>query len=121
MEKRVVIRSGRRILFIYPDEIDWVEADGNFVRIHSGTEIHLLRIPLTLLEEKLDPEFMRIHRSTIVNTNRIREVQHWLRGRYRVLMRDGTALIVSQAYRQKIDSLMQQPFVVKILSAHPTK
>jgi two-component system, LytTR family, response regulator len=121
MENRVVIRTGRRILFIYPDEIDWLEADGNFVRIHSGAETHLLRIPLSLLEQKLDSEFMRIHRSTIVNINRIREVQHWFRGRYRVLMRDGTALIVSQAYREKIDSLMQQPFVVKILSANPAE
>lgn len=119
MENRVVIRSGRRILFVYPDEIDWVEADGNLVKIHSGAETHLLRIPLSVLEQKLDPErFMRIHRSTIVNINRIREVQHWLRGRYRVLMRDGTALIVSQAYREKIDSLTNDPFVVKILSAN---
>ena len=119
MENRVVIRTGRRILFVYPDEIDWVEANGNLVKIHSGPETHLLRIPLRVLEEKLDPElFMRIHRSTIVNVNRIREVQHWLRGRYRVLMRDGTALIVSQAYRDKIDSLMNEPFVVKILSAN---
>lgn len=121
MENRVVIRTGRRILFIYPDEIDWVEADGNFVRIHSGPETHLLRIPLSLLEQKLESDFMRIHRSTIVNINRIREVQHWFRGRYRVLMRDGTALIVSQAYKEKIDSLMQQPSVVKILSANPAE
>jgi two-component system LytT family response regulator len=119
MENRVVIRTGRRILFVYPDEIDWVEADGNLVRIHSGAETHLLRIPLSLLEQKLDPDlFMRIHRSTIVNVNRIREVQHWFRGRYRVLMRDGTTLIVSQAYREKIDALMKEPFVVKILSAN---
>jgi two-component system LytT family response regulator len=119
MENRVVIRTGRRILFIYPNEIDWLEADGNFVKIHSGQETHLLRIPLSLLEQKLvSGDFMRIHRSTVVNINRIREVQHWFRGRYRILMRDGTALIVSQAYRERIDSLMQQPSVVRIFSAN---
>jgi two-component system LytT family response regulator len=100
---RLVVKSGGRLFFLRADEIDWVEAAGNYVRLHVGTGSHLLRETMTAIEGRLDPEkFFRIHRSRIVNMERIQELQPWLNGEYAVLLRTGTRLTLSRGYREKL-------------------
>ena len=82
---------------------DWVEAAGNYVRLHVGAESHLLRETMNSIETRLHPDtFFRIHRSRIVNMERIQELQPWLNGEYAVLLRTGTRLTLSRGYREKL-------------------
>ena len=100
---RLVVKSGGRLFFLRTDEIDWVEAAGNYVRLHVGPASHLLRETMNAIEWRLDPEkFFRIHRSRIVNMERIQELQPWLNGEYAVLLRTGTRLTLSRGYREKL-------------------
>jgi two-component system LytT family response regulator len=100
---RLVVKSGGRLFFLRTDEIDWVEAAGNYVRLHVGATSHLLRETMNAIEGRLDPEkFFRIHRSRIVNMERIQEMQPWLNGEYAVLLRTGTRLTLSRGYREKL-------------------
>ena len=100
---RLVVKSGGRLFFLRTDEIDWIEAAGNYVRLHVGTTSHLLRETMNAIEGRLDPEkFFRIHRSRIVNMERIQEMQPWLNGEYAVVLRTGTRLTLSRGYREKL-------------------
>jgi two-component system LytT family response regulator len=100
---RLVVKSGGRLFFLRTDEIDWIEAAGNYVRLHVGNTSHLLRETMNAIESRLDPEkFFRIHRSRIVNMERIQEMQPWLNGEYAVLLRTGTRLTLSRGYREKL-------------------
>jgi two-component system LytT family response regulator len=100
---RFVIRSAGRINFLRVEEIDWLEAAGNYVRIHVGRESHLIRETLQSVEGRLDPaKFLRIHRSTVVNCDRIKELQPLFHGDYVVRLRDGTELTLSRHYRKKL-------------------
>jgi hypothetical protein len=82
------------------DEIDWIEASGNYVRLHVGGESYLFRETMNAMEAKLDPgKFLRIHRSTLVNLDRIKEMQPWFSGEHGILLRDGTELRLSRGYR----------------------
>lgn len=94
---RLSIPGNGRISLVQTNDIDWIEADGNYVRIHTGNRQHELRETLSELEKKLDPAvFLRIHRSTIVNVRRIQEIQAWFHGYHRVLLADGTELRMSR-------------------------
>ena len=100
---RLVVKSGGRLFFLRTDEIDWIEAAGNYVRLHVGPVSHLLRETMNAIEGRLDPEkFFRIHRSRIVNMERIQEMQPWLNGEYAVVLRTGTRLTLSRGYREKL-------------------
>lgn len=100
---RLVIKSGGRIAFLRVDEIDWVEAADNYVRVHAGKEAHLIRETLQSLEKRLDPgKFLRIHRSSLVNLERIRELRPTFHGDYLVKLLDGTELTLSRNYREKL-------------------
>jgi len=89
----LAISKNGRVLFVATKDIDWVEAEGNYIRLHVGNREHEFRETLAGLEEKLNPsEFLRIHRSTIVNIQRIKEIQAWFHGHHRVLLEDGTEL-----------------------------
>src|SRR5687768_10814076 len=100
---RLVVKSGGRLFFLRTDEIDWIEAAGNYVRLHVGNTSHLLRETMNAIESRLDPEkFFRIHRSRIVNMERIQEMQPWLNGEYAVVLRTGTRLTLSRGYREKL-------------------
>src|SRR5688500_11009444 len=106
--ERLVVKSGGRLFFLRADEIDWVEAAGNYVRLHVGTTSHLLRETMNAIEGRLDPEkFFRIHRSRIVNMERIQELQPWLNGEYAVLLRTGTRLTLSRGYREKLQDRLR--------------
>jgi two-component system, LytTR family, response regulator len=99
---RLAIPKNGRIMFVATNDIDWIEAEGNYVRLHVGNREHEVRETLTELGEKLDPtEFLRIHRSTIVNIERIKEIQAWFHGHHRVLLENGTELRMSR-YQHEI-------------------
>ena len=101
---RFIIKSGGRVVFLRVEEIDWMSTVGNYVRLQVGRDSHLMRETMTGMESKLDPvSFMRIHRSTIVNLDRVKEVQPWAKGEYVVIMRDGTRLIMSRRYRERLN------------------
>ena len=100
--QRLMIKSSGRIYFIKADEVDWIGAEGNYVNLHVGREAHLLRETMSHLATKLDPEkFVRIHRSTIVNADRVKELQPLFSGDYVAILHDGTQLNLSRAYREK--------------------
>ncbi|HEY7462125.1 MAG TPA: LytTR family DNA-binding domain-containing protein [Gemmatimonadota bacterium] len=100
---RLPIRGDGRITFLATGDVDWIEAVGNYARIHSGRTSHLVRETMTALEAKLDPDtFLRIHRSTIVNLGRCRELRPLPHGEYEVLLENGTRVILSRRYRAKL-------------------
>jgi len=98
---RLAIPKNGRITFIATEDIDWIEAEGNYVRLHVGDREHGLRESLGELEKKLSSSsFLRIHRSTIVNIHRIKEIQPWFHGYHRVLLENGTELRMSRYQRE---------------------
>ena len=87
------------------DDIDWMEAADNYVCLHAGRETHVVRQTMSELESQLDPaRFLRVHRSAIVNLDRIRELQPWFRGDYRIILRDGTELTLTKNHREKMEA-----------------
>ena len=107
---RLVIKSGGHVFFLRTEEIDWIEAAGNYVRLHAGGEEHLLRETMNALEGRLDPQkFLRIHRSTIVNIERIQELHPWFKGEHVVILRGGTRLTLSRGFREKLQRLLGKP------------
>jgi two-component system LytT family response regulator len=104
--KRIMVKNAGRMFFVKTSDIEWIEASGNYVRLHAGSEAHLLRETMNGLEAKLDPDrFLRIHRSTMVNIERIKELQPWFHGDYVVILRDDRQLMMSAGYREKLDEL----------------
>jgi two-component system LytT family response regulator len=105
--ERFIIKTGGRVFFIKTDEIDWLEAEGKYVRLHTGKESHLLREAIGNIEARLDPKkFLRIHRSHIVNIERIKELEPWFHNEYRVILRDGTKLMMSRSCRKRLGELL---------------
>ena len=99
---RLVVKSGGRIFFVRTDEIDWIDAAGNYVRLHVKGEAYLFRETMTAMEARLDQSrFVRIHRSHIVNAERIKELQPD-NGDYTVVLRSGERLPLSRGYRDKL-------------------
>ena len=105
--ERLIVKSSGRVFFVRTEEIDWVEASGNYVKIHTKNEAHLLRESMKNMEAKLDPKiFVRIHRSAIVNIDRIKELEPWFHGEYIVIMRDGTRLTASRVFSDRLSALI---------------
>jgi two-component system LytT family response regulator len=105
--ERLVVRSGGRILILRVDDVDWIEAAANYVKLHVGPRVYLLRETMNRLEEKLDPaRFIRIHRSTIVRVDRIRELEPLFQGDYLVILHDGARLTSSRSYRDKLQEVL---------------
>jgi len=104
---RIAVKRDGRVNFVRVEDIDWVEADGDLVRVHAGKEAHTIRETMAQIEAKLPAErFMRVHRSIIVNTERVREVQPWFKGDYVLIMHDGTKLRSGRTYRQSVQALI---------------
>jgi two-component system LytT family response regulator len=102
---RLVVKSSGRIYFVRTSDIDWCEAAGNYVRLHVGQQTHLVRDTMSHIEADLDPgQFVRIHRSAIVNVDRIQELQSSFGGEYVVLLRGGTRLTLSRGYRDGLQA-----------------
>lgn len=96
--RQLAIKTGRSVNFVKFDELDWAEAEGKYVRLHMGKECLVLKMSISALEAELDPlQFVRIHRSTIINVDRVRRVQPWNHRRtYQVTLQDGTHLVLSR-------------------------
>jgi two-component system, LytTR family, response regulator len=108
---RLVVKSGGRVFFLRTDEIDWIEAAGNYVKLHLGDQSHLFRETMNNMEARLDGHrFMRIHRSRIVNTDRIKELQPWFNGEYVVVLQNGARLTLSRGYREKLQERLGKAF-----------
>ena len=106
---RLVVRSQGRIFFLKPAEIDWIEADGKYARIHVGQDAHVVRYALKRLAVRLKEHgFVRVHRSAIVNAERIKELQPWFHGEYVVILRDGTKLTSSAAHSDELHRLVDK-------------
>jgi two-component system LytT family response regulator len=98
-----------RVLFVGVDEIDWLEADDNHVKVHAGQRIHQVRSTMASFEKRLPSgKFLRIHRSTMVNVRRIVEVQPWFAGDYVFILAGGARLTSGRSYRQSIHEFMDR-------------
>jgi two-component system LytT family response regulator len=100
---RIMVKTAGRVIFIRADEIDWIEAYDNYLRLHVGGKAHLLRQTMNELEAALNPDqFARIHRSTIVNLDRVKELRPHV-NEYVVILQDGTELKLSRTRREWLE------------------
>jgi two-component system LytT family response regulator len=105
---RLLIKSAGRVFFLKTDEIDYVQAEDYYVKLNVGRKGHLLRETMNEMEAKLDPsKFLRIHRSTIVNIERIRELQQHFNGEYIVVLHDGSEHKLSRSRREQLQTLLK--------------
>ncbi len=101
--QRIVIKADGEIVCLKPQEIDWAESAGNYVCLHVGAATHILRETITSLETRLGhQQFLRVHRSTLVNVDRIKTLRPSLYGDYSILLRDGTKLTLSRGFRENV-------------------
>jgi two-component system LytT family response regulator len=103
--RRFLVKASGRIVFVMAEEIDWIEAAGNYVRLHVGSASHLVRETMAKVEARLDPDrFARVHRSAIVNVERIRELEPMFRGECAAILRNGSRVAVSRGYRVPLET-----------------
>ncbi len=108
---RLAIRSGDRTIFLTIDEVEWIEAAQNYVHVHAHQSAHLLHVPMNTLETSLDPErFVRIHRSYIVNIERVKRLWTLAHGQYVLELASGEQLQSGRTYAEKIRRLLSNPF-----------
>jgi two-component system LytT family response regulator len=108
---RLLIKADGRIAVVPLAEVDWLEADGDLVKVHAGRNTYELRETMKDIELKLDPaRFVRIHRSTILSVDRIRELQPYFKGDYVVVLRDGTTLKLSRRFRGGLERALGRSF-----------
>ncbi|WP_221033091.1 LytR/AlgR family response regulator transcription factor [Actomonas aquatica] len=104
-QDRILVKSSGEIIFLKPTEIDWIEAEGDYMKFHVGGKSHLMRETMARLESRLDPKrFVRIHRSTIVNLDRVRKLSPGFVGEYAVVLQDGTKLKLSRGYQDRLQT-----------------
>ena len=104
--KRLAVKTGGQVFFLNVDEIDWIEAAGNYAGLHVKQKTHLIRETMADLDARLDPDrFLRIHRSTIVNRDRIQALEPVSNGEYVLTLHDGTRLASSRSYRARVQAL----------------
>jgi two-component system, LytTR family, response regulator len=108
---RFAVRSGERTLFVPVHDVDRIEAFQNYVQLHIGETTHLLHVPMNTIEGVLDPEcFLRIHRSHIVNVQRISQLWSLAHGQYVIELRSGQRLQSGRTYGDKIRRVLSNPF-----------
>ena len=106
---RLVFKQNGRMVFVRTETIDWIEADGNYVRMRAGSESHHFRETLAMFEEQLPGDkFLRISRSTIVNLDRVKELQPLFYGDYAVILQDGSRLNMSRNYRDRLEAILER-------------
>jgi two-component system LytT family response regulator len=106
-DERITVKTAGEIYFLRPEEIDWIEAEGDYMKFHVGSQTHLMRETMSRLEARLDPRhFVRIHRSTIVNLDQVQKLSPSFVGEYTVVLRDGTKLKLSRGYQDRFKSLL---------------
>src|ERR1700752_304661 len=105
---RLMIKAANRMMLLKVNEIDFIEADGNYAKLHLGRKTHLLREKMSELEGRLDPaKFVRIHRSVIVNIDRIKEMQPHFNGDYIIVLDDGRQLRLSRSRREQLEARLK--------------
>lgn len=106
---KIMLKTAKGVYFINTNEIDWIEAAGNYVKLHVKDSGHLLRETMNNIESKLNPDkFLRIHRSSLVNIDRIKELQPLFNGDYIVILRDDTELNLSRSYHDRLQRLFDR-------------
>lgn len=107
---RIVVKEGGRVALLNVSDLDWVGAAGIYLELHVGATTHLYRSSLGALLARLDPaRFVRIHRSVVINTDRIKELRPRGHSDYTVVLRDGRAVPLSRAYRSHLEVWLRQP------------
>ena len=105
---RLLIKSSGRVSFLKTEDVDWIGAEDYYIKLHVGRKNHLLRETMNEMEAKLDPSmFIRVHRSSIVNIDRIRELQQHFNGEYIVVLKDGTELKLSRSRREQLQNMLK--------------
>jgi two-component system LytT family response regulator len=105
--ERFTVKTERSLKVFHVDEIDWIEADEYYCKLHIGGDIHMIRQPIGMFEERLPAKrFARIHRSTIVNLERVAELEPLFQGDCNVILRDGTRLRMSRRRREALADIM---------------
>ena len=105
---RFVVKSRGKVYFVRADEIDWIEASGHYLTLHVGREEHLIRGTIKDVESRLDRErFVRVHRSTIVNVDRIKELLPAFHGEYVIVLRDSTRLSSSRGHSERLQAIIK--------------
>ena len=104
---RVLVKTGGRSLLLRVEDIDWIEAAGNYLRLHVGRQRHLLRETMAGLESQLDPSrFVRVHRSSMVNLERIASFEPALHGDYRITLADGRSLTLTRTFKSRMEEAL---------------
>lgn len=108
-QNKIMLKTAKGVFFINTNEVDWIEAAGNYVKLHVKDSGHLLRETMNKIESKLNPDkFLRIHRSRLVNIDRIKELQPLFNGDYIVILDDGTELNLSRNYHDRLQRLFEK-------------
>jgi two-component system, LytTR family, response regulator len=106
---RFPVRANGEIYFVRVEDIDWIDAEGNYVALHAAGRRHLVRDTIKSLEHRLDPaKFLRVHRSAIINVDRLRKLQPYFHGEYVITLQDGTTLTSSRTYSERLRALLEQ-------------
>jgi len=106
---RFPVRANGEIYFVRVEDVDWIDAEGNYVALHAAGRRHLVRDTIKSLEHRLDPaKFVRVHRSAIINVDRLRKLQPYFHGEYVITLQDGTTLTSSRTYSEKLRALLEQ-------------
>ena len=104
---RFMVKVGGRVIFVKSADVDWIEADNYYIKLHVGGKSHLLRLSMKELEGKLDPKsFWRIHRSAIINLERVQELRQTPNGEYMAVLKNGTELKLSRAGRERLREIL---------------
>jgi two-component system, LytTR family, response regulator len=105
--ERFAVRAAGRVYFVRAADVDWLDVEGNYVRLHVGGKVHVVRGPLGAVEARLDPAaFVRVHRSAIVRVDRIASLEPYFHGEYVVTLRDGSRLTSSRSYSAGLRALL---------------
>ncbi len=106
---RFPVRANGEIYFVRAEDVDWIDAEGNYVALHAAGRRHLVRDTIKSLEGRLDPvKFVRVHRSAIINVDRLRKLQPYFHGEYVITLQDGTTLTSSRTYSDRLRALLEQ-------------
>ncbi len=106
--KRFVVRKGSKLSFVRIADVDWIDVTSNYIRLHVAGTRHLVRQTLKSVEGQLDPDvFIRVHRSIIINVDRVESVEPHLHGEYEVAMQDGTRFTTSRSYSSRLRALLR--------------
>jgi two-component system, LytTR family, response regulator len=106
---RFPVRANGEIYFIRVEDVDWIDAEGNYVALHAAGRRHLVRDTIKSLEDRLDPaKFVRVHRSAIINVDRLRKLQPYFHGEYVITLQDGTTLTSSRTYSDRLRALLER-------------